>query len=136
MDDPGMHFYDREIIEARERMAPIFGITTDDNWPDINHQSMEILYDHLISNVSFPFKAEFSMPDPEKGGEAITDIYVDNIVDPDLIDETEAYGLICEAREEKGGFKVPLSEIVIKQDDPNFNLIEDYCIWYWEMKNT
>jgi len=136
MEDPGLHFYDREIREARERMNPIFGLTAEDEWPDITGQALEIIFDHLISTVSFPFKAEFAMPDREKGGEEITLIEVHNIIDPDTTDDLQVYGLVCEASDERGHFKVPLSEIVIKQDDPNYHLIEDYCIWYWEVKQT
>jgi len=100
----------------------------------MNNQNLEIIYDHLISNVSFPFYAEFAMPDPEKGGETITNIEVHNIIDPDTTEDIETYGLICEASDERGNFKVPISEIVIHQDDPNYHLIEDYCIWYWEVE--
>ena len=136
MEDPGLHFYDREIRDAKERMNPIFGLTSEEEWPDINGQNLEIIFDHLISTVSFPFKAEFAMPDPDKGGESITIIEVYNIIDPDTTDDLDAYGLVCEASDERGHFKVPLSEIVIHQDDPNYHLVEDYCIWYWEVKQA
>ncbi|MDH4199631.1 MAG: hypothetical protein OEV66_04545 [Spirochaetia bacterium] len=135
MEDPGLHFYDREIRAAKERLNPVFGMSPEEDWPEINGQNMEIIFDHLISAASFPFPAEFSMPDPEKGGETITDIMVENILDPDSTEAIDSYGLICDAHDEKGSFKVPLSEIVIKQDDPNYHLIEDYCIWYWEVKS-
>jgi len=134
MEDPGLHFYDREIRDAKERMFPVFGLSEEDDWPDMNHQNLEIIYDHLISTVSFPFYAEFAMPDPQKGGETITNIEVHNIIDPDITYEIDTYGLICEASDERGQFKVPLSEIVIQQEDPNYHLIEDYCIWYWEIE--
>jgi hypothetical protein len=136
MEDPGLHFYDREIRGAKERINPVFGLTAEDDWPDINGQTLEIIFDHLISTVSFPFNAEFAMPDREKGGENITIIEVHNIVDPDTTEDLEAYGLVCEAADDRGNFKVPLSEIVIQQDDPNYRLIEDYCVWYWEVKQS
>lgn len=135
MEDPGLHYYDREIREAKERLNPVLGLDPDDDWPDINGQNLEIIYDHLLATVSFPFNAEFAMPNPEQGGEIILEIEIDGIQDPDLTDDILKHGLICQALNQGEPFKVPLAEIVIKQDDPNYHHIEDYCIWYWEVKS-
>lgn len=133
-EDPGLHYYDKHIEEAKLRMAPVFGIDKDEEWPQIKGKYLEMAYDHIIANVSFPFAAEFAMPDREKGGEQIIDVTVLEMMDPDETDELDKYGLVCGVNDGQHQFKVPLSEIVIKQGDPNFNLIEDYCIWYWEVK--
>ena len=56
------------------------------------------------------------------------------LLDPinDICDEFD--GIFCKTR--KGTFEVnlPLIELEIPQDSPNFQLIEDYWFWFWNWR--
>jgi len=49
--------------------------------------------------------------------------------DDDRIDDT--YGLICEIKIGKKRGDAPLAELEAKEGDPNRQLLQDYCFWFW-----
>jgi hypothetical protein len=42
-------------------------------------------------------------------------------------------GIMCEARREKRGFPAPSSMIHVGEREPNFQHIDDYTYWLWEV---
>ena len=43
-------------------------------------------------------------------------------------------GIFCKARKGRYKIDVPLTELEIPQDSPNFQLIEDYWFWFWNWR--
>lgn len=125
-------YYDLEKL-ALKRVAQIFGVGDESELPKINNNSLETFYDYLRKQVNYPFYGVFQ----EVAGEnsEFHNVTVFDLIDPDLIDESEKYGLICDVELKGERVKMPLAEIVINQGDPNYDLIEDYCIWFWNIRN-
>lgn len=132
----GPEYYEMELIGAKRRLAPVLQMDVDDDFPPINGLTLEIFFDYLSKNVLYPFEAEFAMPTEDIKKREIIYIEVLEIKDPDQSLDLADLGLMCRVRAKESGdtFEVPLAEVVINQDDPSFHFIEDYCIWYWNIR--
>jgi hypothetical protein len=123
------HYYDLEQ-QAKKRLAAVFDVDADGDLPPVNMRTLEVYYDYVKSKIQYPFRGVFTM----QNGEAT--VYIDveaiSIMDTDETPELDKYGLICEVKYEGQIGKMPIAEIVINQEDPNYDYIEDYCIWFWE----
>jgi len=128
----GEHFYDVEISGSMKRMSELF--QTQGEFPPVNGATIEVIYDYLTQKVKFPFQGEMAVPDETPPGQQIVNVTVNGVFDPDITEELNRYGLVCEVFNGKETFNMPLAEIVIKQEDPSFEFVEDYCVWYWEVK--
>ena len=56
------------------------------------------------------------------------------LLDPTRYLGDELDGIFCQTR--KGNFEVnlPLIELHVPEDSPNFQLIEDYWYWFWNWR--
>jgi hypothetical protein len=56
------------------------------------------------------------------------------LLDPahDICDEFG--GIFCKTRKEMYEIDLPLIELEIPQDSPNFQFIEDYWYWFWNWR--
>jgi hypothetical protein len=115
-----------------DRVRMVFGLTSNDPLPDVDDDTLETYRDYLSVHLSFPFEAEHT---PEKGPmfRRSSLVNVTGLGDPDenppYIDEM--YGLLCDARTDKGKVVVPVGELEVPKGKPNRQLIRDYCYWFW-----
>jgi hypothetical protein len=87
-------------------------------------------YQYLAANLSFPFTAYY--PVPKRSEEEVEyRCTVVELLDPRKHVWDQFDGIFCKAR--KGTFEVnlPLIELDVPDDDPNFQFIEDYWFWNW-----
>ena len=56
------------------------------------------------------------------------------LLDPtkDICDEFD--GIFCKTRKGKYETNLPLIELEVPDDSPNFQLIEDYWYWFWNWR--
>jgi len=116
--------------EPDDRIRMAFGLTTDDGLPKADEQSQRRFLDYLTIHLSFPFKADFwpaSAIGPSKSGK----VAVLGFADPPL---ARKEGIVCRARRGKHEFPVPLGGLQVREDDPNFQHVEDYTYWLWEVQ--
>lgn len=126
--EEGRHYYELEE-EALERVAKIFQMGEGEDPPAVNARTLETYYDYLRNNIRFPFFGVFS--EQREQNSVYHPVEVLAIMDPDESEELDKYGLLTEVLIEGQKAKMPLAEIVINQGDPNYDLVEDYCVWYW-----
>ena len=135
--DDESHYYDSEIDDARRRLMPVFGLTEEEDFPPVKANYLEMIYDDIVNKISFPFQAEHAVHFQDSPEQEIRDIEIHEIIDPDNDEFPPGHGLWCKGFGNNPGGRepitLPLAEVVIKQDDPNYHWIEDYCIWFWEM---
>jgi len=105
--------------DDRVRMA--LGLTHDDPLPDVSGKYLQVYYRYLAANLKCPFKAK-----TERDGISLTILRLIDLKEYELDNEE---GLLCEARDRKESFPIPLSEL----DDAvgNRKLVEDYGYWFW-----
>jgi hypothetical protein len=117
--------------DPEHRIRLVFGLTSDDPLPESDEQTQRQFLAYLKSHLTFPFKAEYaaaSVLGSNKSGE----IQVVGLADPP-IDPRE--GIALEARKRAHPFQVPLAVIHADEDDPNFQFVEDYTYWLWEVQD-
>jgi len=113
-----------------DRIRMVFGLTSDDALSAANEGTQRHFFDYLEAHLSFPFKADYwpaSVLGPSKSGK----VAVLGFADPPL-DRKE--GIVCEARQVKHEFQVPLAGLQVGEDDVNFQYVEDYTYWLWEVQ--
>jgi hypothetical protein len=113
------------IIEA---LAPFGG-----HPPSVDEETLSRYYNYLSARMSFPFTAHY--PEPRSSLEEVQyRCIVLGLLDPskDIYDDFD--GIFCKTRKGKYEINLPLIELEIPQDSPNFQLIEDYWFWFWNWR--
>lgn len=121
------HIITRPLSEddPQDRIRAVFGLTTDDPLPPLDEQSLRQSFDHLKTNLSFPFRADY-WPATADSPQASGQVMVLGFAEPpiDLSD-----GIMCRVRKGKRELRVPLSDLEASEDDPNLRHVEDYVLW-------
>lgn len=101
--------------------------------PNVDDETLLRYYRYLSANLTLPFTAHY--PEPANPREEIEfRCTVLELLDPseylgDMFD-----GIFCRIR--KGGCEVnlPLIELRVAHDSPNFDLIEEFWYWFWNWR--
>ena len=104
-----------------------------DRSPSVDEETTLRYYQYLAANLSFPFTAYY--PVPKRSEEEVEyRCTVVELLDPRKHIGSEFDGIFCKAR--KGRFEVnlPLTELKVPEDSPNFQFIEDYWYWFWNWR--
>ena len=90
-------------------------------------------YKYLSEALSFPFTANYPEPTSPRE-EVLHRCEVLELIDPSKYISDDFSGIFCKTR--KGNFEVnlPLVELEVPQNSPNFQLIEDYWYWFWNWR--
>ena len=118
--------------DQTDRILAALGLTTG-GLPRVDQDTLARYYAYLSANLSLPFTAYYPQPisAQEKTEFRCT---VLALLDPTQYLGDEFDGIFCQTR--KGNFEVnlPLIELYIPQDTPDFQLIEDYWYWFWNWR--
>jgi hypothetical protein len=116
-----------------DRIRAVFGLTSDDPLPAVDDESLLAYYEYLSANLSFPFEAHYS---PETGlfSRHTSRVTVMSLGDPDAPWIDDMYGLLCSARLDRRTVDLPVGELEVKEGKPHWQLIADYCYWFWNAR--
>jgi hypothetical protein len=118
--------------DQKGRIRSALGITIG-RLPTVDDEMLLRYYTYLSQNLSLPFTAVYSTPTnrPEAKRYECT---VLEILDPSTCAYDEFDGIFCKT--EQAGFEVnlPLIELEVPQDSPNYQMIEDYWYWFWNWR--
>ncbi len=116
------------VNEQGDRVRMVFGLTSDDLLPDVDEDSLETYYDHLVEQMSLPVEArycpqeDFLNPSPLRWVKVVA---LDREVGWD-----EDEGILCEIRTAEGEDVVPLTGLGFRRSDPNYQLADDFSAWF------
>lgn len=118
--------------QQKQRILAAVGIDGND-LPLVDEDTLFRYYEYLSDRLMLPFNAHY----PESLNsldEAQYECTAEELLDPSKYIGDPFDGIFCKTR--KAGFEVnlPLLELDIAQDDPNFQLIEDYWYWFWNWR--
>jgi hypothetical protein len=102
----------------------------DDHLPFVDEKTLFKYFEYLCENLSFPFTTHY--PEPTTPLEEVQyECTVLELLDPSKHVGDEFDGIFCKTW--KAGFEVnlPLVELEVSQDSPDFQMIEDYWHWFW-----
>ena len=112
--------------EPLDRVRAIFGLTSDDPLPEVNPQNQRIYREYLAARLSFPFECQcWHRGDSPKG--TWHSLTVTGLREEHPIDETD--GVMCQAREGDRAWELPLGELEVAEDNPNYEFVDDYAYW-------
>ena len=111
-----------------DRIRVVLGLTSNDPLPDVDRETLERYYRHLLKHISFPFDAESTSETGPFSSRTIQ-VTVTGLGDPDEPMIDDSYGIICEARHDRRSIDLPLDELEVKRNKPNRQLVEDYSYW-------
>jgi hypothetical protein len=117
----------RSNAARTKRIAAVLGLS-ENGLPRVDECTLAPYYRYLSANLSWPFTAHYPLPTtPEERAEFRCTAL--ELLDPvkDIYDDFD--GIFCKTRKGKYEINLPLSELVVPDESPNGQLIEDY--WYW-----
>jgi len=111
-----------------DRIRMILGLTSNDPLPDVDSETLERYFGHLLERLSFPFDAEYTSETGPFSSRTIQ-VKVTSLGDPDEPMIDDMHGIICKVKHERRSIDLPLDELEVKKNKPNRQLIEDYSYW-------
>jgi hypothetical protein len=101
--------------------------------PAVDEETLSRYYQYLSARLTFPFAATY--PEPRTAfEEAECRCTVVELLNPAETICDEFDGIRCRIRKGKYGVDLPLTELEVPEDSPNFQLIEDYWHWFWNWR--
>jgi hypothetical protein len=101
--------------------------------PSVNQETLSRYYKYLTVRLSFPFTARY--PEPANSVEEVQHRRtVVELLDPAHYICDEFDGILCKTRKGKYEVNLPLIELEVPDDSPNFQFIEDYWYWFWNWR--
>ena len=118
-------------VDQKDRIIEALG--SGNPFPRVDEETLARYYEYLSENLSFPFTAYYPEPmKPQEEEEFRCTVL--GLLDPakhlgDWFD-----GIF--SRTSKGEYEInlPLTELEIPDDSPNFPFIEDYWYWFWNWR--
>lgn len=101
--------------------------------PFVDEVTLFRYFEHLSKTLYLPFNAEYPEPSmPSDEGHCRCKVL--ELLDPSKYVGDPFDGILCKT--EKAGIEVilPLIELKVAWDDPNFQLVEDYWYWFWNWR--
>jgi hypothetical protein len=116
----------------KQRILAALGIDGD-HLPLVDEETLSRYFDYLSKNLSIPFTAHYPEPTTPLEQDQF-ECTVLELLDPSKFVGDPFDGIFCKTR--KLGFEVnlPLFELELSQDSPEFQMIEDYWYWLWNWR--
>ena len=116
----------------KERIRVALGLRSD-RLPQVNEETLSRYYDYLSANLLLPFAAYY--PEP-KNSQEVREFHCEvlELIDPAKFLGDEFDGIFCKTRKEAYDLNLPLIDLHLPEDNPNFQLIEDYWYWFWNWR--
>ena len=120
------------VLDQRERILDALG-PVGEHLPSVDEATLFRYYKYLTARLSFPFAATY--PEAKTSLEEMEHrCTVVELLDPakDICDEFD--GIFCKTSKGKYEINLPLIELELPADSPNFQFIEDYWYWFWNWR--
>ncbi|MFT8319005.1 MAG: calcium-binding protein [Sporolactobacillus sp.] len=101
----------------------------DDDLPMVTSETLETYLNYLKKHLIFPFAASYER---ETGFLSAKTYDVKVMGLNDEIDDF--YGLICAVKLGRKKRYIPMGDLEVRSDDPNYHLIDDYNTWFWNFR--
>jgi hypothetical protein len=112
-----------------ERIRQVFGIAADAALPAVGEQSLEQYSAYLGEQLSLPFEAMYC-PNGGDMRQLIHYVRVLGLSDSQEIRASILHGLYCKVENTKQTLHVPLTELGVREESPNCQLLDDYSYWF------
>lgn len=101
--------------------------------PRVDEATLSTYYRYLSATLSLPFVAHFPKPaSPQE--EVEFRCVVLELLDPVKHLGDGFDGIFCRTRKGRYEVNLPLLDLYLPEDSPDFRLIEDYWYWFWNWR--
>ena len=115
-DNPKKKFI--SVKEQDNKIRKVFKLQEDEDLPMVSDETLEIYYQYLMKELTFPFDAEYS----EEVGFIKDELYsvsIKKFVHYGITGDNDFYGLFCEARYERKKMILILADVEVKEVGSN-----------------
>ncbi len=113
--------------EDARRVAEIFGVPVGQRLPAVSRQTLRHYHTYLTAHLVFPFRAAIEDMD------GVTTI--SSLFKLKECPELTFYGLFVRGKQGRRVIEIPIATIEeVKEEGTNKQLIEDYCMWFWNYR--
>jgi hypothetical protein len=125
-----------QLIETKDQEARIRSIfeLSRGPLPKINAEWLRKYHRHLSSKLIFPFCARYNEETAEHVEPVQHAVEVFGLVDPNEVPNFEDTALLCRVIKGVREEEVPLVDLEVEENHPNFRLLEDYWYWIWNWR--
>jgi hypothetical protein len=120
-----------DATETQEdRIRAVFGLPPHATLPTVSKDTLPKYHEYLLGQLSFPFQALYieSTPPVEQLVRYVTVVGLSDSA------RRRMYGLFCKIQIDAATIEVPLAELGMLAEDPNCQLVDDYCHWLWNSR--
>ncbi|MEN6450931.1 MAG: hypothetical protein ABFC96_10605 [Thermoguttaceae bacterium] len=110
-----------------DRIRAIFGLRPGIALPRVSAETALTFYRHLIRHLTLPCEARYC----SDAAGAVYPVTVRGLLDPRAAPFDQRTGLCCIAYHKEQLEVVPLVDIEVGEQTPNYQLLEDYWFWMW-----
>ena len=111
------------------RIRKIFGLPDKAPLPRVGDETLAAYYDYLAAQLSLPFEALYCQNDGEMR-QLIHYVRVTELTDPRQSRNRNLHGLSCTVQDLRETVELPLTELGVREENPNSQLIDDYAYWF------
>jgi hypothetical protein len=127
------NLYERLSASTTEdRIRVVLGVPSGMSLPKVNAVSMLTYYRYLSSRLILPSEARYS----SDADGTISLVTINSLVDPRTMPSDNRAGLCCTAHHRNKAEILPLVDIEVEPDSPNFQILEDYWFWLWNWREN
>ena len=98
--------------------------------PKVDEELLSRYYKYLTEQLQFPFIAHFPKPMNAAEDDEFRCTVLE-LLDPAKYLGDWFDGIFCKTSKGKYEINLPLIELEVPDDTPNFQFIEDYWYWFW-----
>ncbi|MGW8257271.1 MAG: calcium-binding protein [Thermoguttaceae bacterium] len=102
--------------------------------PKVEIEWLRKYFAFLTNKLAFPFPAHYTEENSIYQPPSYLSVEVIELIEPENKHKQTFFGLFCRARKADGEIEVPLVDLEVKDDNPNFQYLEDYWYWIWNWR--
>jgi len=99
----------------------------------VDEATLSTYYRYLSANLSLPFVAHFPKPSSPQEDAEFRCIVLE-LLDPVKHLGNPLDGIFCKTRKGRYEVNLPLIDLYLPEESPDFQLIEDYWYWFWNWR--
>jgi hypothetical protein len=103
--------------------------------PRVDEATLLVYYGYLAANLSLPLVAYLSKPDSAREAAESRCVLVE-LIDPVKHDGSAVDGIFGKTRSGDCEATVPLIDLYLPEESPDFQIVEDYWYWFWNWQQS
>jgi len=120
------------VSTTEERIRAVLGVRNGTELPKVDAATMLAYYRYLARHFTLPCDARYS----SDADGAVSLVTVTGLIDPQTMPSDNLAGLCCTAYHRNKTEILPLVDLEVGHDSPNFQFLEDYWFWLWNWRES